>query len=390
MISLFYKISAILKELGKIMTKDHKIVPRFHQSKTTFARRMLRVIITLSVLSTIVGIGGYWHLSTWVKSPVSLPKPKIIDFLRGTTMIQLAGILESQAVVNSSIKFFTWVRFFSDYKKFQAGLYRFEKNVSPIDIITRITNGKIYEPIILQFTIPEGFTTWQFRDRIIAKGIGTKKEVDRLLKDAKLLASLKIPANSFEGYIYPATYSFVKNISPRTAIQHAVETFWEKLPPNYEAMVEKQGLTLNEAVIFASLIELETQHDDEKHQVSEVIWRRLKRKEPLAIDAAIIYGIKDYAGDIRWKHLKDTKNPYNTRIHPGLPPTAIGSPSSSSLKAVLHPSNKGYYYYVLDIESKSRHHFSKTLAEHNKYVKKLIKATKRKKRSAQQQNKNKS
>jgi len=60
----------------------------------------------------------------------------------------------------------------------------------------------------------------------------------------------------------------------------------------------------------------------------------------------------------------------------GLPPTAIGSPSISSLKAVLNPSNKGYYYYVLNADGENRHHFSKTFNEHREYVRKLVKASK--------------
>ena len=134
------------------------------------------------------------------------------------------------------------------------------------------------------------------------------------------------------------------------------------------------GLSLDQAVAFASLIELETMQAKEKPQIAEVIWRRLKAGAPLGIDAAIIYGIPNYDGDIKWVHLKDEKNPYNNRIHKGLPPTAIGAVSTSSLLAVLEPTNLGYYYYMLDATDHTHHVFSRTLAEHNALVQKYLRA----------------
>ena len=138
----------------------------------------------------------------------------------------------------------------------------------------------------------------------------------------------------------------------------------------------QKGLALHQAVTFASLIEAETLHDDERSKVSEVIWRRLKDNAPLGIDAALIYGIPDYAGDLKTAHLNDAKNRYNTRIHRGLPPSPIGNPSAKSMAAVLTPSDQGYYYYVL-IPGSDRHHFSRTLKEHNEHVRNLVNAYKR-------------
>ena len=108
--------------------------------------------------------------------------------------------------------------------------------------------------------------------------------------------------------------------------------------------------------------------------IAEVIWSRLSKNEPLGIDAAVIYGIDGYQGDIKFAHLRDAKNPYNTRIHRGLPPGPICSPAVSSLKAVLNPTKSGYYYYVLVPGELKRHHFSRSLDEHNKHVQELIRA----------------
>jgi len=108
-----------------------------------------------------------------------------------------------------------------------------------------------------------------------------------------------------------------------------------------------------------------------------VIWRRLREGAPLGIDASIIYGIEDYTGDLKWKHLRDAKNPYNSRIHKGLPPTPICSPGLKALEAVFNPTQYGYKFYVADTKRPGWHVFTKTHREHNAKVKELIQATRR-------------
>jgi UPF0755 protein len=237
-------------------------------------------------------------------------------------------------------------------------------------------SGDTYVPVVFRYTIPEGFTVKQVVGLLIQNKVGGLDDFKNLIGSFDFRDSLGIKGPSLEGYLYPATYSFTSFPTPREALALPIRTFWKNLPSDYTAKVAEKGLTLEQAVIMASLIELETPHDDERSLVSEVIWRRLNKKIALAIDATIIYGIKDYKGNLTRKHLKDASNPYNSRIHQGLPPTPIGSPSRASLEAVLTPTDQGYMYYVLDLET-GKHHFSKTLREHNRYVQKLIKDTRK-------------
>lgn len=367
-----------------------KIEPRFGKSRRSNKSSSLKNFLVLVIGGGgLLAVLGYFYLKSWGVTPVVLSEPVVINFPRGTSGHGLAQTLQKNALVTDARRFQFWTRLFAESNKFQAGMYRFEGSVTPAQIAEAITAGKIYEPIVVQFTIPEGFTVKQFVERLVANKVGTKAEVEALTKDKAFMASLKIPANTFEGYLYPATYSFTKMIDAKTAFKTVVDTFWERLPPNYQNDIKTVGLTLNQGVTFASLIELETQLEEEKPLVAEVIWRRLKARQPLAIDAALIYGIKDYKGDITWKNLRDRSNPFNTRIHPGLPPSAIGSPSASSLTAVLNPTDHGYWFYVLDLKNGNHHHFSKSLAEHNAYVKELVQATKNpeKTATADQQNK---
>jgi UPF0755 protein len=325
-----------------------------------------------------IGIGifiSFRMVEAWSTAPIELATPVIVEFPRGTKLAKLSQTLSERGVISSQSYFTIWVRGIKrSYGGFQAGTYKFEGPTSPMDIHRKLTSGDIYVPISAIVTIPEGFSMRKTFERLAANGIGTIQELQKLDNNQKFLQALRVPAPSLEGYLYPATYRFTQKLpTAEEAIKTMVQTFWEKLPEGYEKAVNDLGLTLHKAVIFASMIELETMFDDERDKISEVIWRRLKSNEPLGIDAALIYGIADYQGDIKWVHLRDAKNPYNLRIHKGLPPSPIASPSVDSLQAVLTPSKFGYNYYVLEANESGRHFFSKTLAEHNRAVERYVK-----------------
>lgn len=334
-------------------------------------KRLFLYCVSFIVLAVV--LLTYWGVSItkWGKSAVDVPKAATIHFPSGTRLDELAGSLEASGVIDDAFKFKLWVKFKGNYQRYQAGLYRFSGKIKPELVDEKLRKGKIYTPVVLQFVIPEGFTLKQVINRLVANRIGTQKQLWTLVKDKKFLAEMGIKSDTLEGYIYPATYSFTTIPKPREILKHMVDSFWRKLPERYLERIKAKKLSLHDAVTFASLIELETSHEDEKNMISEVIWNRLKKREALAIDAALIYGIKDYKGDIKWKHLRDKTNKYNTRIYKGLPPGPIGAVSSSTLEAVLNPTSKGYYFYVLKAGT-TRHHFSKTLREHNKHVKLLL------------------
>lgn len=354
-------------------------------------RAFINTIALLMVLALAGTIGGWFYLQKWSALPIMVPQASIVAFPPGTSLDTLARRLEVEKVITSRHLFRLLVKIRGNYGRFQAGNYRFEGDMSPEKVEQIMAEGKTYQPIALQVIVPEGWSLRQLTTRLAEYKIGTKEELIALTKDPAFLKSLKVEQGTLEGYVYPATYSFAKFPSGKDFFSKTVGTFWEKMPAGYEAKIKAKGLTLNQAVTFASLIELETAAPEEKPLISEVIWRRLKDGIPLGIDAALIYGIPDYQGDILWKHLKDRENLYNTRIHHGLPPTAIGSVSASSLEAVLIPTNFGNYYYVLDLSAgKPQHHFSKTLKEHQMYVNRLVQTLNARKLSNRQKSEIKS
>lgn len=338
----------------------------------------MKKLLAFFLFVTFCALAGAWYVvdqvDRWSQIPHTTSTPEALVELRPRTSLkQLGQILEEKGVITDAWKFHLWVRISGGYEKFQAGTYLFSGEYTPVQIRKKMETGDIYVPLVLQVAIPEGFTLRMLNERLATKGVAQMRELNALVKDQAFLKSLGIVnAPSIEGYTYPATYNFEKMPTAKEFYARTVKKFFERLPPHYEEQLRELNLTLHQAVTFASLIELETMQENEKPMIAEVIWNRLKRGEALGIDAAIIYGIPNYAGDITWAHLKDAKNTYNTRVHKGLPPGPIGAVSRSSLEAVLKPTKFGYYYYMLDASDRTHHVFTRTAKEHNAALQKYL------------------
>jgi len=334
----------------------------------------LFTLISLIVffISIFIFAGGY-YLVTWSNhqhdSGVELVE---MDLEKGMTLEALSKDLEKKNLVSSARTFSIWVKIFSNFREFQAGHYAFQQFVSPLEIERSLKSGKIFSVPAIELVIPEGFTLKQMISRCVSLGIGTSSEFYRLARNPEFLLSQGISSSSIEGYLYPATYSFYSVPSEAQVYTEMINAFWKKLPEGYEILVASRGITLHQAMIIASLVEAETSKDFERPMVAEVIWNRLERKIPLGIDASVIYGVPDFNGNLTRKDLDNKDNPYNLRIHLGLPPSPITTPHRESLLAVVNPASNGYLFYVLDPDRPGEHTFSRTIEEHNREVKKLI------------------
>jgi UPF0755 protein len=184
-----------------------------------------------------------------------------------------------------------------------------------------------------------------------------------LTADADLVASYEIDGPSLEGYLFPDTYFVSRDMAPRQIIDLMVKRFWEV----YHDLVEHRQveMPLRDVVTLASIVEKETGLPEERPVIASVFLNRLKRKMRLESDPTVIYGIKDFDGNLKKKDL-DLPGPYNTYCHFGLPPGPIANPGRESLRAVLTPAETEYLYFVS--KNDGSHHFSATLSEHNRAV----------------------
>jgi UPF0755 protein len=223
-------------------------------------------------------------------------------------------------------------------------------------------------PAPLRIVFPEGFNRNEMAERIAAVDrIAVRKRHvrPRLSAAAYLRASArsKLPGRyagdgktrSLEGFLFPATYDFLPKTTSEQLVRMQLAAFkrtWAGLDLRY---ARKKNLTRYDVLIIASMIEKEAAAPEERAKIAAVIYNRLKAHIPLGIDATIRYGLGVPATEaLRKSELKDP-TPYNTRVHPGLPPTPIANPGLASLRAAAHPARVNYLYFVRKPDK--RHHF---------------------------------
>jgi UPF0755 protein len=170
------------------------------------------------------------------------------------------------------------------------------------------------------------------------------------MNNVSLVRDLDPAATNLEGYLFPDTYEFSAETTAGELIEMMVKRFRNVWKPDWSERARSLQFSPREIVTTASIIETEAKLADERPLVASVIYNRLRRNIPLAVDSSVIYASKlegkwRYDGKVYRSDI-ERRSPYNTRLYPGLPPGPVASPGESSLKAALNPANSDYLYYV--------------------------------------------
>ncbi len=227
-------------------------------------------------------------------------------------------------------------------------------------------------PPLARLTIifPEGFTIREMADRVAAvRAIAIRKRAvtPRLTRAGYLRAVERAVApprfrkdvtrDSMEGFLFPASYEFTQKTTARELVADQLAAFRQRFGAVDLSYARSKNLTPYDVLIIASMIEKETAVPRERRLVSAVIYNRLRNRMPLGIDATIRYGLDIPGTKSLTKAALRSSSPFNTRIHTGLPPTAIANPGLASIQAAAHPARVDYLYYVRKPNSVS-HYFT--------------------------------
>ena len=324
------------------------------------SKKNIAIIITGVFFIVAAGIitGTGLYLTTPLKDN---GKDQIVTVNEGMALKEISNVLEQRGLIRNKLVFMTWARFKGYSRKIKAGEYRLNPSMAPIRIMEVLTRGVI---LTYTVTIPEGFSIKQIADVFFEQGLAPRDEfmAYALKSDSPGKHGIKSP--SLEGYLYPDTYIFARGLSVSAIIDVMVRRFKEVITPLNDG-ITRSGMSLNEMVTLASIIEKETGKAEERPLIASVFLNRLRKKMRLESDPTVIYGIKDFSGNLKKKDLS-THTPYNTYSIRGLPPGPIASPGQASLMAVLNPDDTDFLYFVS--KNDGSHYFSKTLEEHNRAV----------------------
>jgi UPF0755 protein len=293
----------------------------------------------------------------------------VVSIEPGNSATAISVMLQRQGIIADAAYFRRYYRLFFKGKTLKAGEYLFDGPLTMPQVIEKLVLGKA---ILYKITFKEGLMIDEMAQIFQEAGIFSAKDFILAARDTEPISDLDPEAVDLEGYLFPDTYLVRKDISAAEMAALMVRHFRDNFSNTFIWRARDIGFSVRQAVILASLIEKETANRDERFLVSSVFHNRLRTHMLLDCDSTIVYALKKagiYDGDIRWNDLKNS-SPYNTRIHRGLPPGPIANPGYASLEAALYPENTEYLFFVA--KDGNSHYFSKTLAEHNRAVKRFI------------------
>ena len=285
------------------------------------------------------------------------------------TSQEMSDMLEENGIIQYAPVFrvFTVLK---DVQSFKSGEYELNSTMDYGQIIDTLRGKKARN--IVKVTIPEGYTMKQIAELMEQNKVCLASEFIETANtydfSHKVLEDVPMTENRLEGYLFPDTYEFYEDENTVSVVNKMLNNFEKRYTKAMRNLTEKNGKTIAEIVVLASLIEREAMWESERTMIAGVIYNRLNapdRFPMLQIDATLLY-VTGHKENLTAEDLL-IDSPYNTYMYEGLPPTAICNPGLNALLAAISPEQNEYYYYVADPET-GGHVFSKTVEEHNAAV----------------------
>ena len=254
--------------------------------------------------------------------------------------------------------------------KIDPGTYELSTNYDYRALVKKMQIGS-GAMVTTKVTIPEGYTMEQIFHKLEDENVCS---YDDLMDAAANYSynysfidqSMQGDAKRLEGFLFPDTYEFYQGMQASSAINKFLENFHDRITAEMLEKADERGMTMQEVVTVASMIEKEAANDDERAMIAAVIYNRIEAGMPLQIDSTIMYVLPEHKDVLT---VEDTKidSPYNTYQNKGLPPTPIANPGLASIKATLSPASTQALYYALDAES-GTHKFFTNYGEFQAFV----------------------
>ncbi|MBL0713053.1 MAG: endolytic transglycosylase MltG [Desulfosarcina sp.] len=329
---------------------------------------VLKFIKIFAVLGLLVAAGAglaFYDIARYAERPDGVTTGRhTVTIHPGEGFRAITAQLQERGFIRSPFKFRLYARFAGYHTELKAGEYELTDQMSPRQILETLKSGKVR---LYRVTIPEGYQLRQIAATIEKTGFGSAQDFLRLATDLEETRAAGIEAETLEGYLFPDTYHFPKGLDQRAIIAAMVKRFQAEITDEWRARAHEIGLSLHEVVTLASIIEKETGDPAERPLISSVFHNRLKKGMRLETDPTVIYGIKDFNGNLTRKDLR-TPTPYNTYIIKSLPPGPIASPGQAALEAALYPSGTDYLFFVSRRDR--THQFSTNWKDHDQAVRK--------------------
>ena len=330
---------------------------------------LILVLAIVFVVSAITVGAGYFAYQYAKKAPSTEATEVVYEVLPNKAFNSVAKDLELSGVIINAKMFSIYARIKNQRHKMKMGEYLFRTNMTPDEVIEVLSSGKSIER---KFTIPEGLNMYEIADLYESAQFGTKENFLQLCKDKEFAKNLTgEDLENLEGYLYPETYALTKFTSTKELISLMVKSSLDQLNTLLPDGKNWVG-TRHAFMTFASLVEKESGHPEDRPMVASVFKNRIEKKMRLQTDPTILYGILDSTGELKKNITKAdilTPSRYNTYTIDGLPPGPISNPGVDSMRAALSPPQTNYLFFVSRNDGTTQ--FSESLQDHNQAVQKF-------------------
>jgi len=326
-------------------------------------KNLIKAAICVAIAAVVI-FGGYFCADYM---PKNAQGTVVVTIPHGAGTERVAKELKSSRLINSEFFFKVISKLYGMDKKYNFGKFEIPKSGGYKNIFKVLSApGNLMES--LKVTIPEGYEIYKIADLLEEKGLIDKDKfyylVDNGNFDYDFVKDIPKREARLEGYLFPDTYYFVPN--DEFGIINEMLGRFEKAYLKYEEDIKNSGMTMDEIITLASIIEREAQGDSDRKLVSSVFHNRINSPlyPYLQSCATVQYVLKERKPVLS---TADTQidSPYNTYINPGLPIGPIASPGEASIEAAIFPEDTDYLFFV--VGSDGTHHFSKTFTEHIQY-----------------------
>lgn len=320
--------------------------------------------ILIATFAILVGNDFLGLLKTEGDITITTPTEMSVD--------QLADILKENGVIKYKFVFKIFASMTDkDTTQYKAKNYLMNTNMGYTEVFLTLRRGTAQKDTVM-VTIPEGKEQREIAQILEDAKVCTAAEFMAACNDTKhsygFLEDVPKRENMLEGYLFPDTYEFYVGDSPQNVIQRFLDNFESKYSEAMLKATEEKGLTIDEVVTLASIIEREAANESDRGTVASVFWNRLSSKSyPYLESCATVQYVLEERKSILSRADTEIESPYNTYLNKGLPVGPIASPGLASLKAVLQPETTDYLFFVVNEEGK--HIFSKTYEEHLNAIK---------------------
>ncbi len=338
--------------------------------------------LTLLVLALFAFAGVGWLVIAYPSEHApGRGKTASVDIEASTSVDDVAGSLAAQGLVARPQLFALYLRVLGATQRLRQGHVLVTDAMSMRELLQRVANG--FGSTEIRITIPEGWNRFEIAARLALWGVCERDAFLRATEDKTLLAELDADAPTAEGYLFPDTYRLRDGVSATAVVRRMIDNGRARIQRLLDGeasgvtqLHDQLGLGLHGLVTLASIVEKEAHAPDEQPIIAGVFWNRLHdpsfRPKRLQADPTVAYGCivaKALPSCLGFDGKRvtrvmtaDPENLYNTYRLDGLPPGPIANPGLGALRAVLHPAQHGFFYFVA--RGDGRHDFSASLREH--------------------------